>query len=138
MAGETTRYGIDDLAQLGGVSRRTVRYYVQQGLLQPPLGVGRGRHYAGEHLERLLQVKSLQEQGRSLDEIRRIIAGGEHAAQPFPAVVSRSLWRRLVVQPGIEIHVNSEVRLPPPGRLQELADWCRANFGAGESEEEHE
>jgi hypothetical protein len=32
------RYGIDELAERGGVSRRTVRYYVQRGLLptQPP------------------------------------------------------------------------------------------------------
>lgn len=33
------------MAELGGVSRRTVRYYVQEGLLSAPLGVGRGRHY---------------------------------------------------------------------------------------------
>ena len=44
MDGEQGRYNIDELADLGGVSRRTVRYYVQEGLLPAPLGVGRGRH----------------------------------------------------------------------------------------------
>jgi DNA-binding transcriptional MerR regulator len=43
MSGDTARYGIDELAELGGVSRRTVRYYVQEQLLPPPLGVGAGR-----------------------------------------------------------------------------------------------
>ena len=50
---ENERYGIAELAALGGVTRRTVRYYVQQGLLPAPLGVGRGRHYGPEHLARL-------------------------------------------------------------------------------------
>ena len=72
-AGESGLLGVAELADLGGVSRRTVRFYVQEGLLQPPLGVGRGRHYGPEHLKRLLEVKALQEQGRSLSEIREAI-----------------------------------------------------------------
>ena len=54
----TVRYAIGDLAQLADVSRRTVRYYVQEGLLPAPLGVGRGNHYGPEHLERILEVKA--------------------------------------------------------------------------------
>src|SRR4029450_5566499 len=78
---DAVRYAIGDLADLGGVSRRTVRYYVQEGLLPPPLGVGRGNHYGPDHLDRLLRVKELQERGRSLDEIRRVLDRGE----PRPA-----------------------------------------------------
>ena len=58
--------GIEELAGLGGVTRRTVRYYVQEGLLPAPRGVGRGRHYGPEHLDRLLAVKAMQERGESL------------------------------------------------------------------------
>ena len=65
------RYAIGDLARLAGVSRRTVRYYVQEDLIPPPHGVGRGNHYGPEHLEQILRVKALQESGRTLDEIRR-------------------------------------------------------------------
>lgn len=64
------RYGIADLARLGGVTRRTVRFYVQEGLLPAPFGAGRGAHYGGEHLQRLLQVKSMQENGLSLEGVR--------------------------------------------------------------------
>lgn len=134
----TNRYGIDELAGLGGVSRRTVRYYVQEALIPAPLGVGRGRHYGPEHLEGLLKVKSLQEQGRSLDEIRRILDGATErpARDSFTPPVARSLWRRFTLAPGVEVHVNSEVRLPPPGRLRELADWCRANFAGAAGKDE--
>ena len=50
-------YGIEELAELGGVTRRTVRYYVQRGLLPTPLGTGRGPHYTPAHLERLIHIR---------------------------------------------------------------------------------
>src|SRR6478609_8886644 len=67
---DAPRYAIGDLADLGGVSRRTVRYYVQEGLLPAPLGLGRGNHYTREHLDQLLRVKAMQEAGHTLDEIK--------------------------------------------------------------------
>ena len=138
---EEPRYAIGDLADLGGVSRRTVRYYVQEGLLPAPLGVGRGNHYGREHLDQLLRVKALQEAGRTLDEIRQLLSQGPVGRrQPLadatgePAV-RRTLWRRLVLAPGVELHVSSEVRLPAPGRLNEIADWCRVHLSTSNHED---
>jgi len=129
----TTRYAIGDLATLGGVSRRTVRYYVQERLIPPPHGVGRGNHYDAEHLEQLLRVKAMQEAGRTLDEIRRAL-GHTRTHRKSEAVVHdapsppRSLWRHITLASGVELHVASTVRLPTPGRLRELAEWCRLHF----------
>jgi DNA-binding transcriptional MerR regulator len=124
-------YNADELAELGGVSRRTVRYYVQEGLLPAPLGVGRGRHYDRSHLDRLLEVKAQQEGGLSLDEIRARRArpaGGGRPAPRAPRPLSRTTWRRLELAPGVELHVAHDIRLPAPGRLHELAAWCRAHL----------
>src|SRR5437899_11177043 len=111
------RYAIGDLADLGGVSRRTVRYYVQESLLPPPLGVGRGNHYGPEHLDQLLRVKAMQEAGRTLDEIRRALGGRSGRRGLFHAVdedqLARTLWRRIVLAPGVELHVSGTVRPPP-------------------------
>jgi DNA-binding transcriptional MerR regulator len=129
-------YGIDDLAALGGVSRRTVRYYIQEGLLPPPLGVGRGRHYDRSHLERLLEVRAMQDAGASLDAIRIAVASGDPRRPDSPEVVplmDRTVWRRLAVAPGVEVHVSGEVSLPAPSKLQELAAWCRTNFRAADA-----
>ena len=129
------RYAIGELADLGGISRRTVRYYVQERLLPAPLGVGRGDHYGREHLDRLLQVKALQEAGRTLEEIRLALAG-----EPAPEAASvreeshplrPTMWRRVELLSGLELHVSGEVQLPTPGRLWELAAWCRTYFGNG-------
>ena len=133
------RYAVGELADLGGVSRRTVRYYVQEGLIPAPLGVGRGDHYGREHLDRLLQVKALQEAGRSLDEIRQLLDGGAAVARPVVAVgrpLPREVWRRVTVAPGVELHVSDDVRLPSPARLQELATWCRLHLNGRDNSED--
>ena len=124
-------YAIGDLADLGGVSRRTVRYYVQEGLLPAPLGLGRGNHYGPAHLGQLLKVKAMQEAGRTHEEIKQALSGaGARAprAGETPQALDRSVWRRSAVAPGVEVHVAGGVRLPSPGKLNELAAWCRAHF----------
>jgi DNA-binding transcriptional MerR regulator len=134
------RYAIGDLADLGGVSRRTVRYYVQEGLLPDPYGVGRGNHYGPEHLTQLLKVKSLQEGGRTLEEIRHALnhkQRAREASEPEPPL-ERTMWRRIALAPGVELNVAGDVRLPSPGKLTELAAWCRLHFPANPREEDHD
>ena len=63
------RYRIKDLSEIAEMSRRAIRYYVQRGLLDPPLGAGRGSYYTAEHLKQLLAIKESQENGYSLEEI---------------------------------------------------------------------
>ena len=136
---DSTRYAIGDLADLGGVSRRTVRYYVQEGLLPQPLGLGRGNHYGEEHLAQLLRVKALQEAGQTLDEIRGELGQKTTIAalRPQPdAARTRSLWRRIELAPGVELHVSANNRLPGPARLEELAQWCRLNCPGGANGED--
>src|SRR5262245_11820018 len=77
-------YGIEELAALGGVTRRTVRYYVQRGLLPTPLGTGRGPHYTPAHLERLIHIRKLQEAGVPLAEIAAQLDGVPHTPVSAP------------------------------------------------------
>ncbi len=138
MDGRPKRFNIDELADLGGVTRRTVRYYIQEGLLPAPLGVGRGRHYDSSHLGRLLHVKAEQEAGRSLDDIRarpHRPAGVSRLAAAVAAAVPRSVWRRLELAPGVELHIASGARWPSAARLDELATWCR-RYRSSDSEGE--
>jgi DNA-binding transcriptional MerR regulator len=65
------RYTIDELADLAGVTVRTVRYYVSQGLLPVDVTPGPGPKYDDGHLARLRLVKRLQRDHLPLAEIRR-------------------------------------------------------------------
>ncbi len=125
------RYSIEELADLAGVSRRTVRFYIQEGLMPAPLGVGRGSHYDQSHLDRLLRVRTLQESGCSLEAIKagRAPVPARALRPDSPALgVARSAWRRLEVAPGVELHVASDIKLPPGPRLEELVEWCRRHL----------
>jgi DNA-binding transcriptional MerR regulator len=65
-----TSYKLDELAAAAGVSPRTVRYYVQRGLLPAPAFRGRDTAYSGDHLLRLRAIKRLQESFLPLDAIQ--------------------------------------------------------------------
>jgi len=82
MSEEACIYGVEELAERAGVTRRTVRYYVQRELLPPPRGLGRGKHYTEAHLATLVRIKELQEAGVPLDEIAARLQGREPARPP--------------------------------------------------------
>jgi DNA-binding transcriptional MerR regulator len=58
-----------------GVSPRTVYFYIQQGLLPPADGAGRGARYSEVHRDRLRLIRQLQDQHLPLAEIRKQIQG---------------------------------------------------------------
>lgn len=66
---------LSELSSRAGVSARTVRYYIQQGLLPPPETRGPGAHYGPEHLHRIRLIKRLQREHLPLAEIRRRLEG---------------------------------------------------------------
>ena len=75
------KYTIDDLSELTGFSRRTIRFYIQENIIEPPAGRGRGGFYFDSHLSGLLKIKELQEKGLNLESIRKIINNREDACR---------------------------------------------------------
>jgi DNA-binding transcriptional MerR regulator len=67
-------YSISDLAGLTGLSVRTIRYYLAQGLIPASGESGPGAHYGEGHLGRLRLVRRLQQQHLPLAEIRTRLA----------------------------------------------------------------
>ncbi len=68
-------HSLIDLAQLAGVTPRTIRYYIAQGLLPSPGQVGPGARYGEAHLGRLLLIRRLQREHQPLAAIRARLAG---------------------------------------------------------------
>ena len=64
------RYSLTELSDLSGVTPRTVRYYISQGLLSAPGAAGRGAKYDDIDLARLRLIKRLQREHQPLAEIR--------------------------------------------------------------------
>ena len=122
-------YRIEELAELGGVTRRTVRYYVQRGLLPTPLGTGRGPHYTQAHLERLIHIRQLQETGVPLAEITAQLDGVPRMPVSVPEVPpERSTWMRFVLADGVELHVRTGAASFQPSQLARLVEAAQQSL----------
>jgi DNA-binding transcriptional MerR regulator len=110
-------YSITDLARLSGVTPRTVRYYVAQGLLPSPEQAGPSTRYGEGHLARLRLIRRLQRDHLPLaeirarvaplgdDEVERLLAADTDAAvEPSPAR-ALSFVQDLMAQSGVQARV---------------------------------
>jgi DNA-binding transcriptional MerR regulator len=107
-------YNIETLAQITGLTRRAIRYYVQRELLPKPEGGGRGHYYTDEHLKRIETIQKWQTQGVPLEKIKELLARGEmiveekvsepeasRAGYPIPHV-STTKWTRVSIGEDID------------------------------------
>jgi DNA-binding transcriptional MerR regulator len=126
-----TEWKLTELAEAVGVSPRTVRYYVQRGLLPAPPFRGPDTVYGEEHLLRLKAIRVLQARFLPLDAIQvelqrltpealRTLADAElpppslpPAPEPVPERAPRrdappppvTRWQRWELAPGLELHL---------------------------------
>lgn len=119
---ETTKsFSLDELCALTDLSKRTVRYYMQIGLLPRPVGETRAAHYLGEHLSLLLRIKALSESGISLERIRDVLTGGD---EPLPArrrqPGSVDVRSHVLIANGIELQISPEEAGLSPEQTREL------------------
>lgn len=68
-------YRLKELCRAADVTERTVRYYIEEGLLPPPEGAGPFSRYNYEHWLRLQFIRRLKEEFLPLSEIKNLLAG---------------------------------------------------------------
>ena len=147
---------LSDLTERAGIPPRTVRYYVQRGLLPAPRFRGPDTAYEEEHLIRLRAIRRLQERFFPLDAIQvelarmtpdaiRALAEGAEpspltatmAPAPAPsapvtssatAQVDRgSAWERWELAPGLELHLSQAAAGPSRSLAQKLRDIAKGS-----------
>ena len=146
------KYTAETLAFRAGVPLRTVRFYVQEKLIDPPLGRGRGANFTDFHLAQLQQARTLHNAGFALDAIRERrgeISLGLQAMVNMDTL--RRQWRgekqtsredqddddaldpkeciRIPMARGVELMVSQDRPLPSPRQLVEIALHVRKAFG---------
>jgi DNA-binding transcriptional MerR regulator len=109
-------FTIEDLCSLSGLPIRTIRYYVQRGLIPSPHGVKRGAWYDHNHLERLLSIRRWQQAGISLERITELLSD-EVSDKPLPPpkqAGSLEVKSHLYLDDGLEIVIDpARSRLTP-------------------------
>ncbi len=116
-------YTLDELCTLVDLPKRTVRFYMQMGLVDRPEGLNRGAKYYDRHLEQLLGIRKWQEAGLSLERIRELLAAPDPDAPPLKPRASGSVevWSHLLVAPGVELNIE-------PGQAGLSPEQVRALF----------
>jgi len=138
-AAPAERFSIDELSMLAGVTPRTVRYYIAEGLVERPVGEKRGAHYVRRHLEQLLLIRRWTDAGLSLERVRELLSGAPQDPAPRRAAPgSIEVWSRVTVADGLEIHVEPGRAELTPGQMRSLVRGISALYrqvrasGAGE------
>ncbi len=99
---------------------RTVRYYIQVGLVDRPIGSTRAAAYGSKHLEQLLLIKKWTTAGVSLERIRELLHGADAPVPPRP------------VKPG-QVYVKSHIQVADG--LEVVIDPSRAGLTTDEVRE---
>jgi DNA-binding transcriptional MerR regulator len=120
-------YTIEELSQITGFSRRTIRYYIAEGLLEPPAGRGRGGFYFDSHVETLTRIRTLRNGGVRLSAVAEMLSGGGAVRVPS----ERALWIRYEIEPGLEIHVERGLEERRRGDLEEVVRVARSILTKG-------
>ena len=131
MSSHENKLTIDEVSGLTAVSPRTIRFYIQKGLVDRPVGQRKAAHYTREHVRQLLEIEKWKAAGVSLEAIRGIMTG--ELAGPDAAALPRTrrageirICSRVWLAPGLELHLDpSELKLDN-NQLRQLAGQITA------------
>ena len=122
-------YPLSELCALVDLPVRTVRYYIQQGLVDRPDGETRSARYAQRHVDQLLLIKKWTAAGLSLDRIRDLLAGSD---PQVPARARRpgsiEVVSHLHVADGVELLIEPGRAGMTPEQVRRLAQGVMSLF----------
>jgi len=120
-AAEPQKFSLDDLCTLSDTSKRTVRYYMQIGLVDPPIGSTRAAHYLHSHLDQLLTIRKLSNAGVSLERIRDVLCGEPPPLPPRQRQPgSVEVRSHLFIANGVELEISPEDAGLTPEQIRTL------------------
>ncbi len=119
------QYRMRDLIRESGLPRKTIHYYISEGLLPTPRKSGRNSAlYGVEHLERLKQISELREQQflpiKAIKAIYDVESDIDLSEQQMKYLRGLGLGLPKSIRPGLEEYVNLEKTLNGKLNPQEI------------------
>jgi DNA-binding transcriptional MerR regulator len=122
-------FSIDQICALADVPVRTLRFYIQKGLVDRPEGERRTAHYTARHLEQLLTIKKWIGAGLSLDRISELQAGSTVELPPLRRRPGDLRVRsHLYLNEGLEIVLDPELAELSPEQVRAFANGVMALY----------
>lgn len=117
-------FSLQQLVELTDLPLRTIRYYIQLGLVDRPEGERRTATYNQQHLQQLLSIKQWSDAGLSLERIRGLIANPQQVLSHLPEQAlpgSIAVIRQITLMPGLTLNVDAHSAQVSEEQLQALA-----------------
>ena len=101
-------YTVSELETLTGINRRTIHFYVKEGVISAPDGAGGGARYGEGHLLRLQLTRELQKSHLKLSGIKEAmdrLSAGEMRAMVLKAGSAAKAWDKEALESWLEARV---------------------------------
>ena len=120
MPPDTHEFSIDELCTLTDLPKRTIRYYIQIGLVDRPQGETRGARYHRQHLTQLLSIRQWTQAGLSLERIRALLSAAETPPVQRERIGTVEVWSHFVVADGLELQLNPALAALSPEQTKQF------------------
>jgi len=117
---DRTELTLEQLAAAADVPLRTVRFYIQKGLLARPHGSTRSAWYDAGHLETLLRIRKWSDAGLSLGRIAELLVSGDTAAPPRRGAGAIEVRTHVYLADGLELVITPDQARLSPEQLRAL------------------
>ncbi len=119
------KYTLDELCVLTDLNKRTIRFYMGQGLVDRGEGQKKGCFYLEKHLLQLLEIKKWQQAGLSLERIGEILKD-KNSNELIPPVKQQQagqveVWSHLFIADGLNLQIEPNRAGLKPEQLRKFA-----------------
>lgn len=123
-------FTLNELCTLADLPVRTVRYYIQIGLVDRPEGETRAARYGRRQLKQLLSIRKWTAAGVSLERIRELLHGEEAPVPPRARQPgSVEVCSHLLVTEGIEVVIEPGRAELSPEQVRDFVKGVMALYG---------
>ena len=121
-------FSLEQLSALTDLPLRTIRYYIQLGLVERHEGDRKHARYTQKHIDQVLQVRSLADQGTPLERIKQLIHGISTPPPPPKSAGDISVISKVFVAPGVELHLETQTAGLTPEKLRKFVRTVLSNW----------
>jgi hypothetical protein len=121
-------FSLEQLSTLTDVPLRTIRYYIQLGLVDRHEGDRRHARYSQTHLDQVLQVRSMADQGIPLERIKHQIHGITPPPLPPKSAGDIAVISKVYIASGVELHLEPQLAGLSPEKLRLFVRTVLSNW----------
>ncbi|CAM3030812.1 helix-turn-helix domain-containing protein [Vibrio rarus] len=123
-------YTMQQLSELTDLPVRTIRFYIQKGLVDRPIGERKGAKYNEDHVAQCLKIKKWTAAGLSLDKVAQaLVEPPLELPTPPKKTGDVSMKTCIHLAEGVELIIDSDIAQLSASDIRSLANTIISQLG---------